>query len=214
MSIGTAMVIIAIGVFFYLKPEVFKVFVKWSGILLGIAAVGAGGYFGYQHWQETRPKVDLATAKPVYPDPPQNPAAGQDVPIDDLPSFSAPCKTGGTTCNPWERDWTNRTALIGYTIDQNGAYHNQDGSLMSEGQWETALGKQYLSQGFCKRSGNEFDEFDEQPKFTFKCSNDKTYDVAGPKGSTVEQAIVKLVTQNPWLPDPIIETAAKKVAAH
>jgi hypothetical protein len=49
MSIGTAMVLIALGVFFYLKPAIFKGTAKWSAVALGVAAVSFGGWYGYQH---------------------------------------------------------------------------------------------------------------------------------------------------------------------
>jgi uncharacterized membrane protein YczE len=38
MNVGTALVLIALGVFFYLKPKVFK----WSMVGLGVCVIAAG----------------------------------------------------------------------------------------------------------------------------------------------------------------------------
>lgn len=69
MSIGTAMVLIALGVFFYLKPAIFKVTAKWSAVAVAVAAVGLGGWYLYDQYK-SHSAVGYVAADGTHPNGP------------------------------------------------------------------------------------------------------------------------------------------------
>jgi hypothetical protein len=78
MEIGTAMILIAIGVFFYKKPVVFK----WSAIVAGVLVVVFVGSFAYE--QNHKPVMVAKTPSWVT-----NPNTRKP---DDLTMFGIPNK--------------------------------------------------------------------------------------------------------------------------
>jgi hypothetical protein len=68
MSIGTALVLIALGVLFYLRPKVFFITIKVFGVLVVIAGLGFGAWYGYGKYKDHREARNLAasTEKAAY----------------------------------------------------------------------------------------------------------------------------------------------------
>ena len=103
MSIGTAMVLIALGVFFYLKPNVFRVTAKWSAVAIAVAAVAVGGWYIYdQHRTPAWAQAPMVVHAPlcregtVYPNT-----------VDH--------------CAPWDRKWAKTDVLQpGATVEDDG----------------------------------------------------------------------------------------------
>jgi hypothetical protein len=114
MSVGTAMVIVATGVFFYLKPAILKVTAKWTSIALGVGALSFGGWYFYH-----------LPAKPIalhfVPDTVQ--------PWEKYPVviLAPPCMQGKVypntvdSCAPWDRKWSKTDTLkAGSIVEDNG----------------------------------------------------------------------------------------------
>jgi hypothetical protein len=64
MSIGSALVLIALGVLFYLRPKVFFITMKVCGVLVVVGALGFGAWYGYGKYKESHPKSWLSSFRP------------------------------------------------------------------------------------------------------------------------------------------------------
>jgi hypothetical protein len=103
MSIGTAMVLIALGVFFYLKPSIFKIAAKWFVVVVIVGMTFIGGYYGYGRYQASKQSKFLTRA----------------------PECIKPFPNTVDHCAPWDRKWSKNDVL------EPGSIVEDDGTITS-----------------------------------------------------------------------------------